>query len=72
MIFTRVKMYYKNQFVMEHCYLTDSHVKAIERFYRDYPKYRCPDCNAVAETFDSEDPKYEEWFKTCIRCGCVN
>ena len=58
---------------MEHLYKGDSHVKAFERFYKDFPKYhRNPDCNGVAETIDSENPEYKDYFKICKRIKWVD
>lgn len=70
MKYIRITSHLNGQLLAEHLYLTDSQVKAIERFRREYPEHK--DCIVVAEDYDSEDQKNKEHFEICCRCGCVH
>ena len=70
MKFIRITSHRERELLAEHLYLTDSHVKAIERFRKEYPEHK--DCIVIAEDYDSDDPKNEEHFRICMNCGCVH
>ena len=71
MKYVRIKSYLNNQFTgCEHLYLGNSHVEALNKFRKEYPEHG--ECILIAETIDSEEPKYKEYFQTCLRCGCVH
>lgn len=68
MKFIRIKSYLDDKLVCEQLYLTDSQVKAIKRFRKDYPTHK--NCIVVAENYESDEHK--EHYEVCKRCGCVN
>ena len=72
MKYVRLKSYFPdgNFTGCEHLVLTDSHVKALEWFRKEYPEHN--GCIVIAEYYDSEDPKNKEHFEVCKRCGCVH
>lgn len=70
MEFVRITSHLNNRLVCEQLYLAESHVKAIERFRREYPEHA--NCIVIAENYDSDDPKNKEHYAACVRCGCVN
>ena len=64
--FVRVESFCDGKLVCEQLYLGDNHVKALVRFRKSYPEH--DKCILVAETIDGNDPKNEEYIRTCIRC----
>ena len=62
MLFTLIRTYEpgKAVFVTEKLYLFNDHVKAIERFNREYPE--CKNLIHVATTIDAADPKNSEFL----------
>lgn len=67
MLFTLIRTYEpgKSGFTTEKLYLFDSHVKAIERFNREYPE--CKNLIHVASTIDAADPKNSEFIQAHIK-----
>ena len=62
MKYVRIKSYQGGKFTgCEHLYSGNDHVKALERFRKEYPEHK--DCVLIAETIDSEEPKYKEYFR---------
>lgn len=72
MKYIRIKSYYQSgEFTFaEQLYTTDSQVKALEWFRKDYPSH--DGCILVAETIDGDDPENREYIEVCRRCGCIN
>lgn len=70
MKYIRITSYRGKELLAEHLYLTDSQVKAIERFRKEYPEHA--DCVVVAQDYESDDPKNKEHFRACLNCGCVH
>lgn len=70
MKYIRITSHKDGRLLAEHLYFTDSQVKAIERFRKEYPEHH--DCIVVAENYESDDPKHKEHFNACLRCGCVH
>ena len=70
MKYIRITSHRGKELLAEHLYFTDSQVKAIERFRKEYPEHK--DCIVVAEDYESEDPKNKEHFRVCLNCGCVH
>ena len=67
MLFTLVRTYEpgKETFLTEKLYLFDNHVKAMERFNREYPE--CKNLTHVATTIDAADPKNSEFIRSHIK-----
>lgn len=67
MLFTLIRTYEpeKNVFITEKLYLFDNHVKAMERFNREYPE--CKNMIHVASTIDAADPKNSEFIRAHIK-----
>lgn len=71
MLYTRIKSYLNGEFTgCEHLYLGNDHVKSLIRFRKEYPEHK--DCILLAETIDSENPKYKDYIETCSNCGCIH
>lgn len=71
MIYTRIKSYYNGKFTnCEHLYFGNNHSDALRKFRQEYPEHK--NCVLIAETYDSEDEKNTEHFKSCLNCGCVH
>ena len=71
MKFVRIRSYQNQEFTScEHVYAGDDHVKALERFRREYPEH--DKCILIAETVDEDIDNPSEWFQACSRCGCVH
>lgn len=70
MILTRIRSYRQNgEFTgADHLYLGNDHVKAINRFRKEYPEH--DDCIVIAETYDSE--QNADHYKACWNCGCIH
>ena len=67
MVFTLIRTYEpgKNVFTTEKLYLFDNHVKAIERFNREYPE--CKNLIHIASSIDAADPKNSEFIQAHIK-----
>ena len=67
MLFTLIRTYEpgKAAFLTEKLYLFDNHVKAIERFNREYPE--CKNLIHIASTVDAADPKNAEFIRAHIK-----
>lgn len=71
MLYTRIKSYLNGEFTgCEHLYFGNNHVKALNRFRKEYPEHK--DCILIAETIESENLKYKEYFQACLNSGCVH
>lgn len=68
MKYVRITSHLDGKLLAEHLYFTDSQVKAIDRFRKEYPEHK--DCIVVAENYESDENK--EHFRVCINCGCVH
>lgn len=67
MVFTLVRAYTPGtgNCIMDKLYLFNDHVKALERFYKEYPKYKELIC--MASGIDAADPKNAEFIAAHIK-----
>lgn len=71
--YIRVKAYHNGEFIGEHLYRGDSHVKALVRCRKMFEG--CEDevnVILIAENYDSTNPENAEHFEACKRCDCVH
>lgn len=67
MVFTLIRAYEPKttNCIMEKLYLFNNHVAALERFYKEYPKYKELIC--MASGIDAADPKNAEFIAAHIK-----
>lgn len=68
---TRIKAYRDNNFMFEMLYATDSHVKALEKFYTEFQECKNQNYICMAETLNTENPKHLDFIMLAMKCGLL-